>query len=353
MKRIFIFLILSGSILAVKAQSTGDFIAYYSKGEINKAFEVSSALISGDTENALNNQLHGRVLADMGRYAEAVPYLEKAIITDGNKTDISAWAHGYLGQCYFVLGRYSDSEKSLKDCVNLNLTRNSRIYAQKRLFLYGFDEYFSDWKIIETENIRFHIQLPENIRNLEHYIALREKAFKKIQAELGTTIPKKTDFFIWDNADEPKEKFDISLGFADPSIASVYTHKNQTVGHEITHVISHYLSPNPVRTGFINEGLAVYFDMRKGDKFRALEEAVKNGGYKDLKIEDFWLNWQKYPDTISYPLAGAFLELLINKYGISELKPLLANQSLENAQKLFGPDLDILIKDFEKKIASI
>ena len=44
------------------------------------------------------------------------------------------------------------------------------------------------------------------------------------------------------------------------------------------------------------------------------------------------------------------MEILIEKYGIEKIKPLLINQTYENAKVLFGADLDALIFSFEEKL---
>ncbi len=349
MKRILIFLFLTNIFILVKGQDVNQLIEYYSKGELIKAKEISTKLIDVDSIGAFN-QLHGRVLADLGEYHEAIPYLIKAIEIDRNKTDISGWAHGYLGQCYFMLGQYDESKKSLNNCIQLKATRNSVKYANKRYFFFGFNDYFSSWKIIETENIRFHFQYPEKIVNIDSFMAHREKALCKIKSQLGSTLPKKVDFFVWDNKTEPMEKFKINLGFAAPSDVCVYTHNYQTVGHELTHVISYYIGQNSVKTGLINEGLAVYFNMENNDKIESLKTIIKDGEYENIKIVDFWENWQNYSDRISYPLAGAFVQGLIDKYGIEKLKPIFVNQTYETAKKILGVDIDKYIDDFEKEI---
>jgi len=352
MKRGLFFLFFSISLLSLKGQNINELLDLYSKRELDKALELSTVLISNEKENGIYNQIHGRILSDLGKYKSAIPYLLKAIEIDSNKTDISVWAHGYLGQCYFVLGQYENSENSLNDCVKLNATKNSLKYANKRLFQFGFDEYFSSWKIIETEDIRFHIQFPDKVENMDQFILLRENAFQKIKNTLGCTLPKKVDFFVWDTKEEPLEKFKIKLGLSDPINACVYSHKKQTIGHEMTHVISHYLGQNPQKTGLINEGLAVYFNMENNDKLETLKGTINKGGYNNLEVSDFWENWQNYPDEISYPLAGAFIKVLIDKYGIEKLKPLLIDQTYLNAKILLGADLDTLINDFERDIKS-
>lgn len=350
MKKIFPILFFTLLFLSGKTQQIKQVAELYLKGELEKALILSNELILKDSKSAGVNQIHGRILADSKKYDTAIYYLSKAVEIDNGKTDISGWAYGYLGQCYFMLGQYEKSKDYLSKCIKLNATKNSVAYGKKRMFLFGYDKYFSKWKTIETKNIIFHIQNPKSFENIEYFVETREKAFVEIQNTLGSKLPKKIDFFVWENADEPRKKFNINLGFADPSSVCVYSHRKQTIGHEMTHNISHYIGVNPIKTGLINEGLAIYFNMEKDNKLENLKRAVKENKLENLKVLEFWNNFSNYPDNISYPFSGAFMEELVNRYGIEKLKPLFINQTYENAQKLFGDDINLLINEFEAKI---
>ena len=350
MKRYGFILLLFCICFSVNSQSLKELSELYFKGNLNEALTMSTELLQNDANNGSFNLMHGRVLADMRKWTEAVPYLNRAIEIDRGNTEVSGWGYGYLGQCYFMLGRYEESEKSLKKAVKLKATENSVSYAQKRIFSFGFDKYFSKWQIIETENIRFHIQNPKNFTNLESFVAKRQRAFEDISAKLGSKLPKKIDFFVWENPEEPYEKFKIKLGFASPEIVSLYSHRNQTPGHEMTHIISHYMSVNSVKTPLINEGLAVYLDMTYISRIWVIRDVMKRHCIEHLEVQGFWTKWEDFPHEVSYPFAGAFMEAMIKKYGLENLKPLLVNQTYENARLLFGEDFDLLIKSFESMI---
>ena len=339
------------NLMTLRGQTIRELSDTYSKGQLEKSLELSNVLKSSEADNAEFNHLYGRTLADLSNFQDAVPILLKAIKLDNNKTYISGWSHGYLGFCYFMLGQYDNSKSSLDNCIKLNSTTNSTKFASKRNFLYGFDSYFSTWKIIETKNIRFHIQYPDKIVNIDSFINIREAALLKIVGILGSTLPKKIDFFVWDNKEEPMEKFKINLGFADPSSACVYAHKYQTISHEMAHVISFYIGKDVNKSALINEGIAVYFNMANDNKMTQLKTVILKGNYTNLKVMDFWNNFRNYSDDISYPFAGAFIQTLIDKYGIEKLKPLFINQTYDNAKKLFGEEFDSVISEFEKQIA--
>ncbi len=350
MKRIFILFVFTCILTSAKSQTIKEVTDYFGRGELEKAYTLSSELIKLDSLDKVAIHMHGRVLADLGKHHEAVPYLLKSIELDCSKTEVTGWAHGVLGQCYFMLGKYKESEDALKKCIQLNSTPNSVKYAEKRMFAYGFDKYFSKWTIVETEHIRFHIQKADKYTNLEVFTKQREDAFVKIQNELGSQLPKKIDFFVWVDKKEPMKKFKMNLGFANPETACIYSHSRQTVGHEITHVLSHYIGKNLSKTGLINEGIAVYFNMESGEKMDQLKKVMESKNYKNLKVMDFWYNFRDYNDEISYPFAGAFMEKLVKTYGIENLKPLLVNQTYESALAIYGTNFKTVIEEFEKEV---
>ncbi len=353
MKHILIFILVAGLFTNTKSQTIQEITDLFGKGELDKAYVISSELTKSDSLNKTAIHMHGRILADLGKYLEAVSYLQKSIELDSSKTEITGWAYGVLGQCYFMLDKYEESGIALNKCIKLNSTPNSVKYAKKRMFGYGFDKYFSKWTIVETEHIRFHIQKANKYTNLEVFTKLREEAFVKIQDELGSQLPKKIDFFVWVDKKEPLKKFKMNLGFANPETVCIYSHSRQTVGHEITHVLSHYMGENPSKTGLINEGLAVYFNMVHGKKMDFLKDVMKSKNYTNLKVMDFWNNFRNYKDEISYPFAGAFMEKLVSTYGIENLKPLLVNQTYESALAIYGTNFNSVIEEFEKEVNSI
>lgn len=350
MNRFYIlaFLLVIHNVLL--GQNTELFYKHYSTGNFEEALIQSEKLMKFYSDKPEIVIMHGRVLVDLDRFKDGEPFLKEAIKMDDNKTWISAWAWAYLGHSNFMTGNYIDSEKALKKCLSLNATQNVNKYANRRLFAFGYDSYFSNWKILETEHLRFHFQTPSEINDLEKFAQLREDAFLKISKDLNPSLPKKIDFFVWNNAEEPKQKFFITLGFANPEFACVYTHKNQTVGHEITHVITHYTGKVAEKTGLINEGVAVYFNQNNTSNLDQVKVLMKKNSINEISVKKIWKDWQSINQDISYPLAGAFIEEFVNKFGFETLKKILLNQTYKNAKNLLGDSLDSFITDFENKL---
>ena len=89
-----------------------------------------------------------------------------------------------MGKCYFALGKYDKSQNCLEECIELNATKNATNSSNGWFGVFGFDPYFNDWKIIETEHFIFHIQPNTKIKGLEEFIKERkdEQEFNTRQA---------------------------------------------------------------------------------------------------------------------------------------------------------------------------
>src|SRR5699024_630527 len=107
-------------------------------------------------------------------------------------------------------------------------------------------------------------------------------------------------------------------------------------GHEIAHNISHWRKNNAVKTRFINEGIGVYFDQNKNDKLRSAQEVSLSPRFS---VKNLWTAESDAPESLLYPIAGAFVEYLI-QYDKEKFLELAENQTYENAKKIYGEKLD-------------
>ncbi|TKG94006.1 tetratricopeptide repeat protein [Puteibacter caeruleilacunae] len=317
----------------------------YMSGKYDQAITLAEEMLKNDPDNIDAKLTLGRALADKGRYKEAIPNLKFAVERD--KSWRKAWALGYLGNSYFMLGDYEKSEFALKSCIELNATRNATNFAYRGQLLFGYDTFFKGWKIKETAHIRFHFQNMSDT-DIDRYMQLREDAYAEVNKFFNSSLPKKIDFFVWSSREDAKRVLRANLGFADPKCCIVHSHFQQTRGHELTHVISNYSSPVTQKTGLINEGTAVCFDLSNNDRPQMVADWMKTNSQK-VDIKDIWTNWRKYPAAFSYPLAGLFIEKLINKFGKEKFLLFFTNQTYEHAKSVYGDQLDKLIEEFEKK----
>ena len=349
MRKYFISILLLTSLISFGQNSTIDDIwKLYNSHDFKSVIEKVKPILDNDSNNIDLNLILGRTYTDQGNYNDAIPYLDFTVTNAKNNSWQTAWALGYLGTCYFVLQKYEDSEKSINECIKLDATKNATNDAFGKSILFGFNEFYTNWKIVETNNFRFHFQNMNDI-DIQKYSSLREKVYKEINDFFKSEIPKKIDFYVWDSKEDAKRILKRNLGFSRPDFCIVHTHFQQTLGHEMTHVISNYTSAISYKTRFINEGTAVCFDLAYQDLLQQVKDWIIANN-KQIEIKDYWRNGNEYAEEILYPLSGLFVKELIDNFGKEKFLEFFKNQTYENAKLVFGDKLDDIIQMVENKI---
>ncbi|CAM3910122.1 Tetratricopeptide repeat protein [Flavobacterium branchiophilum] len=349
MSKIFTSIFILSSLISFGQNSAiDDLWKLYNSQDLKSVIEQAKPLLENDPNNIDLNLLMGRSYTDQTDYKNAIPYLESTVKNDNNNSWCKAWALGYLGTCYFMLQDYANSKKTTKECFDLNVTKNVTQYAYKRILLFGFDDFYKNWKIVESDSFRFHFQNMSD-SDIKSYVSSREETFLKINQFFNSKLPKKIDFFVWESREDAKNLLKANLGFADPGFCIVHSHYQQTKGHEMTHVISNYSTKIINKTGLINEGTAVCFDQTNQNKEQIVKDWIKAND-KKISIGEIWVNWKNYPEDLTYPLSGLFVKELLDKFGKEKFIEFFGNQTYENAKLVFGDSLDKVIKDFENKM---
>jgi len=350
MKNLLVFFSIIGFAFStsVYGQNYDNLWQLYSDGNFEEVVELSKSELADNPDDPDLNSLVGRSLTELQDYYEAVLYLQKVVSYDASDPPSKAWALNYLGKCYFALGEYDKSQKYLEECIELNATKNATNSSTGWYGVFGFDSYFNDWKIVEKEHFIFHIQPNTKIKGLENFIEEREDAFTKINSYFGSTIPKKIDYFFWNSNRDAQNVGIQELGYAKPEYCLIHSLCDQSIGHEMTHVITHHLIRNPKKTSLINEGTAVHFDQTGLDKLKIAKNRLGN---QYVSIIELWDNWEALSPDISYPLAGAFVKHLLEKGGKENFLELLKDQSFDNAALIYGEQLEDIITGFERILA--
>jgi tetratricopeptide (TPR) repeat protein len=332
------------------AQTITEIEKLYGDGKYEQVIEEVSILLKNEPENCEYNLVLGRALTDTQQFEEAIPYLKKANVFDKNRRWIKAWALFYLGSCYYATGNYAEAKRSLAECIKLNATKNvtnSALYLNR---LFGFNEFFNDAPVIESEHFIFHFQHSTKVKDMKLYVQEREEAFQRINQFFKSNLPQKINFYVYNSDADIKKATSIAAGFAKPELCLIHSRYFQSIGHEMTHILTYYYDQPTKETGFINEGIAVYFDQTNQDKMELAKTILKQKGIKHLSIVELWNNGNFLIDDDSYPLAGAFVKYLIDCEGEEKFRSIIADQSYQNAKAVYGDRLDRLIKNFEEAL---
>lgn len=327
----------------------------YKDGQLQEVYLACQRLLKDDADNAELNQLAGRVLVDVGKSRDALPFLEKALAQDREGGWISAWALCYLGQARFYIDDYEGARKALNECLAKQAGESVTRNAQRFQLLIAQTPYFQSWPTKETVHFRFHLQPPCSQEELDAYAAAHEKAFARMIGALGEVkLPKRIDVVAWLNRLEPMERFQLSVNQADPAKGIVYCTRGAGPCLEMTYVVAHYAA-NGERgetTGFVSTGLAVYLAGQEKPEAEQLKEYLYGKQIDRISTMDVWNRWKKYPEAYSHPLAGAFVRELIERFGMEKFRKILAKQTYDDVRFVYGDILDELIRDFDARFSS-
>lgn len=345
----YLLLLLSVFITHVSvAQAIEELSELYKNKNYSQLDRRCLALLMTDPNNPVVNLAYGRSLADQGKSNDAIVYLKKSIQSENEKW-VNAWAYAYLGTSYFIADDPTAAKMYLDSCVELTATKNVTDFARKKRIYYGFNKEFDNWAVLETENIRFHFKNYDVVTDPQEYIDKRQKAFEEINKYFNATLPKKIDFFVWNTNEEAKQVLKKDIGFSLFEECIVHSWYNQTLGHEITHVISHHALLSTEKTKLINEGVAVHFDLTERDYMEVAGRKVKEKGER-ISIKDLWQNGDEEDEGIIYTVGGAWVGFLQAKLSKEELWQVLTHQTYKDAKQLLGKKLGELIDDFEKQV---
>lgn len=206
------------------------------------------------------------------------------------------------------------------------------------------------WTVVEATNIIYYFQ-DFSIQSgyAKQYVDQHEAAYQNLNGIFKAQLPRKLRFFIWTDETLAAQLLGYPLGFTVPAQCVCFVRPNQTIGHEMTHALVYWMDGTPplAETRFVNEGVAVAFDLNNYDRIAAAKTALTGQGIKSVR--DLWSgSQQSASETIFYPAAGAFMDYLYKQNLPNEFKALLEKQTIASAENIYGKArLDSLIKAFD------
>jgi tetratricopeptide (TPR) repeat protein len=327
----------------LQAQTMKDAITLFERHEFDSAIAISKRYLQTDPGAY---QIAGQALVQEGKYSEAIPYLQKGSSIADAPASVRAWCMHDLGIASFMQGDYVKAKDNLDACIALAATRNSVKSASGAEALFGLSNLYDGWTRKETRHFVFHFQHWDDSKDL--YIAATEAAYDSINRFFRARMPKKIDYFVWEDAGMAMKLFHRELAFTKAAFCLTHTTIQHTRGHEIAHSISTHAAVITQPNKLIIEGLASYFDFsgRNWDKELAhnIPRISPGPGYSVVNV---WKTGDA-PDKVLYPMGAALTGRLIERFGRDKFLQLLADGSYENARRIYGNQLDQVIAEINK-----
>lgn len=326
--------------------SNQDLFDLYGSGQREQALEKAQMRLAGAPADRALNMLVGRCLADLGRAAEGKPYLQK-VVADLQPDWIHAWSQFYLAFIAIQEGDDETARALWTQVRDAKLTENVARNAGRNLTGFALAEAFANWSRVSTANCRFAFSPALADSDRQAFADRHEKAWEQLTKYFGGRPPWQVRYIVWGSEDEARSMAGINgLGFARPEACLVNCRWDQTVGHELAHVVSFHALKPTTRTALINEGLAVRCDLTGRDRLARARDAVAGAGLDSLDIAALWERPPTGQDAWFYPVAGAWVQMLEDRGGRESLFALCREQTLANARAVYGDRLDAWMVEF-------
>lgn len=212
------------------------------------------------------------------------------------------------------------------------------------------------YKEYQTGHYIFHYQagsLAEN--DIEQIARLQETCFLYICDVLQVDFTETIHYWLCDTPEEVGRIYgdnEPCCGFANEpdTVYAVYNEKIKCIGpHEDAHLISYKV--NIPDSCFLREGLAMFFDRSWWGISNREWSVYFRQKHMEKSITELFIDSVFYDEecSISYPIAGAFTEYLICRYGLEKYIGFYkcSDGDFEScAMRIFGKSLKEMDNDF-------
>jgi len=178
---------------------------------------------------------------------------------------------------------------------------------------------YPHWLYVESEH--FILFTPHDgpvADDPEAFLQRREEAYARIVETLEIEPAGPIVVFAYASSEQGERLLGRPLAFADPARREIHVRHDQEPGHEEAHVIAWAWNSRGSGVPFLEEGLAVAMSSHPGDPQAAAREIL---------ARDALPSWPDLVDRFSsyrnaYALAGSFVEMLLERFGVATVRDL-------------------------------
>ena len=172
------------------------------------------------------------------------------------------------------------------------------------------------WFTFESKHFIFHYAPDYSHRNeITSYAAIRDTAFERNCDYLGVTIEDKIDFYVYD---------DLAGGHAEGWESMIFADHDQSIGHEMTHVIAYHIAGKRQKIKLLDEGIATWLNHAKvegGYHGFSQKYYIRKYGLPPLSELSHTKTFRRHTPPSYYPSAS-FVGYLIENYGMEKFRRL-------------------------------
>lgn len=360
MFKLFLFLMFWGDYDSTIA-------SLFRTNKMDKCREYAEAKLVVDSCNAEYHYTLGLICYFNRNWDMALQYFNRTAYLDAENTEFTALSHNKMGHIYYKKNELEKSVYHLRKAISLC---NGRSCDEAYNVLYeidstvnrpagtSFDRIAARWYTVETEHIIFYFQDTAAFYNLminnqkgtpREYITEHERAYTWIdRRNFNAQLPEKLKLYVWSSFTDAERLLGRPLGFALINTMECHLHITQTIGHEMTHVLSAWGLKIKNYCRLINEGLATALDLSKANYCHIAKTSMKGKNFNS--ILEVWKDADTAKTTYFYAAGACFINYLGRQCSRDEVKSILQDQTIDHARSVLGEErFNATIKGFDDK----
>ena len=214
---------------------------------------------------------------------------------------------------------------------------------------------YDDWLTHKTDHFTFYY-LPKTYvaRAIKSIARDHEATYSGIVDALELDYDESIDFFFYPSAQSLVHATARDAGHANNEAGEVHSiwvsaKDHQTLGHEMTHVITHGALGDP-QEALLGEGIAVCMDHSGRDPHALAADLIEAGQLIPLSdmLGDAWF---EHDGAVTYPQSGSFACYLLDQYGVDGFKEVYAAEDFPAAvEETYGASLAAIEKQWLKML---
>ena len=201
----------------------------------------------------------------------------------------------------------------------------------------GASPSYGDWQALESKHVvvRFPKDHPRRT-GMREYAESLDATYESIRRALAIEYADKITVYLYTNKDQGRRFTGRTLAFAEPETHSVHQTMENTLGHEMAHVIA--LGVGYAQAPLFGEGLGVWLDGEPADGHHARAAALLHED--QLPALDELLARFREDEKRTYPAAGSFVGFVIDTCGLDAFKRIyVAPDPVASAPEVLGASL--------------
>lgn len=209
---------------------------------------------------------------------------------------------------------------------------------------------YDGWVALESRHVVVrHPADHPGAAQMREYAARLDAAYESSRRRLGVAFDDKVTVYLYADKEQGLRFTGRPLAFASPGERAVHQTMENTIGHELTHVVA--LGIGYAQVPLFGEGVAVWLDGDTDDLHH--ERAAELLAAGKLPTLGTLLSNFRDDESVTYPAAGSFCGFVITTCGIEAFRRVyVAPDPVASAPSTLGKSLETLDAEWRAFLAS-